>query len=360
MIRVGHSGRLTSRVAKVFTLNSEGLNVSRGFAALVVLGLPSVVLIALDEKTYHLSFIFGVLFVAQSDPGGEWSDRLRPIVGVAAAGTVLTALGYALGDDAWGLVLVTVFVVTFLCGLALQFGVHTAIAALLVNIWFLVALGLPASFDASHVASSAWAQALAWLIGSTYYIAMAFLGWLVRHRRAGVAPFPEIPVDNASVKLTRPLVLFGAIRAATVGIAAVIPFALHLPNANWIPIATIVAMKRSLDDSALIAEQRVVGTIIGAVTAVILLFTIDNQQLLQVAIILSCAIATSIKGVNYALYTAAIAVWVLMSSDLTHPHDLAEEGRRVLFTFIGVGFAMVVQVIANPLQKRSAPATPPT
>jgi hypothetical protein len=64
--------------------------------------------------------------------------------------------------------------------------------------------------------------------------------------------------------------------------------------------------------------------------------------------------------VNYALYCAAIACFVLVAMDLPHPSDLADEGRRVLFTFIGVGIAVVVTLIANELQKRHAPATPAT
>jgi hypothetical protein len=43
-----------------------------------------------------------------------------------------------------------------------------------------------------------------------------------------------------------------------------------------------------------------------------------------------------------------------------NPSDLADEGRRVLFTFLGVGIAVIVTLIANELQKRHAPATPAT
>ena len=63
---------------------------------------------------------------------------------------------------------------------------------------------------------------------------------------------------------------------------------------------------------------------------------------------------------NYALYCAAIAAAVLIGLDLPHPHNLGDEGRRVLFTFIGVGIAVVVMFLANLLQKRTAPAEPAT
>jgi uncharacterized membrane protein YgaE (UPF0421/DUF939 family) len=191
-------------------------------------------------------------------------------------------------------------------------------------------------------------------------VAVELIGWLVRRRRAGVSHFPEVPVDNAPKKLTRPVVLFAVIRAVAVAISVAIPFGLNLPNADWMPIATIVAMRSSLADSALFAEQRLAGAIIGAVTAALLLVTIDNKLALEVAIIIFCALAFSIRGVNYALYCAAVAAAVLIGLDLSHPHNLGDEGRRVLFTFIGVGIAVVVMFIANLLQKRLKPATAPT
>lgn len=44
--------------------------------------------------------------------------------------------------------------------------------------------------------------------------------------------------------------------------------------------------------------------------------------------------------------------------DLPHPSNLADEGRRVLFTFIGVGMAVVVLLLAGLMQKRTAKAAP--
>ena len=49
--------------------------------------------------------------------------------------------------------------------------------------------------------------------------------------------------------------------------------------------------------------------------------------------------------------------------DLPHPSNLTDEGRRILFTFVGVGIAVVVMFLADLLQKRTAkaaPQSPPT
>jgi hypothetical protein len=58
--------------------------------------------------------------------------------------------------------------------------------------------------------------------------------------------------------------------------------------------------------------------------------------------------------VNYAIYRAAIAGVVLIGMDLPHPTSLTDEVHRVLFTLAGVGIAVLVLLLANLLQKRSA------
>jgi Fusaric acid resistance protein-like len=163
----------------------------------------------------------------------------------------------------------------------------------------------PAAFAASHVSTSAWSQGLAWLTGSALWIAFAVIVWLARRRRAVVSHFPEIPGDTRPIKLTPPLVLFAVIRAAAVAIAVAIAVGLNLPNADWMPIATIVAMKPSLAQSVLFAEQRLAGAIIGAATAAPFLLAIDNKLVLVVAIIIFDAIAGSIAGVRASATAAA-------------------------------------------------------
>jgi len=124
------------------------------------------------------------------------------------------------------------------------------------------------------------------------------------------------------------------------------------------PIATIVAMKPTLQQSALIAEQRLAGTILGAAVAALFLMTVHNKYAVEAVIIVLGALSGAISAVNYALGTAASAGFVLIAADLPHPSNLAEEGRRVLFTFIGVGIAVVVLFLANLLQKHTAKAAP--
>jgi hypothetical protein len=62
--------------------------------------------------------------------------------------------------------------------------------------------------------------------------------------------------------------------------------------------------------------------------------------------------------INYALYCAAVAGFALIAMDLPHPTNLADEARRVGFTFIGVGIAVIVMLLADQLQKRTTKPAP--
>jgi uncharacterized membrane protein YgaE (UPF0421/DUF939 family) len=126
------------------------------------------------------------------------------------------------------------------------------------------------------------------------------------------------------------------------------------------PIATIVAMKSSLDQSTLVAEQRLIGATIGAAIASLCLLTIHSKYVLEAILVLLGAIGGSIRGVNHTLYAAAIAGCVLIASGVSHhPSNLGAEGQRVLYTSLGVGLALIVMLLVNQLQKNTAPKATP-
>jgi hypothetical protein len=350
---------LRAQAAKVFELNTKGINVPRGAVAAGALLITLVVVSALHrDDRYFLSVAFGLLFVALSDPGGEYLFRLRRMAAAGVIGALLTALGFGIGGDAWGFVVLAVFVVTVLAGLAINFDLHAFVAGVLLNVWFLIALatvvGLP-----SEVSAQPWNQALAWLIGSGIAIVLTFLMWLARGRSSQPSPLPEIPADIPPIKLSRPIMLFVLIRALAVAGSTAIAFGTQVSNADWMPLATLIAMKPNLQQSALRGAQRLVGAVLGAAIAAVFLVTVTSRHALEEVIILLVGAGISIYSVNYAFYTAAIAGAVLIALDLPHPTNLDAEGRRIFFTFAGVAIAVVVMFLADLLQKSKATTSAP-
>ncbi len=343
-----------SSMAKVFELDRKALNVPRAVAAAIVLLPVVIVLEVLDLPHYVVTVVFAVLYVGLSDPGGDFGHRAASMGVVALIGALLTLLGFAIGPEAWGLVVVAAFVVTMASGLAIKFGVHRFVALLLLNYWFLTAISVALGYELEGVATSAWSQALAWLAGSAFWIAFAGVFWLARGRESRPSPVPEIPGDVSPRKLTRPMILFALIRSIAVAIAVAIPFGLDLPEADWMPIATLVAMKPDLGQSTRAAEQRLAGAIVGALIAAVLLVAVDNRQVLEVAVVLIFTAGAAIRGVNYALYNAAIAAGVLIAIDLPHATNFTDEALRVLYTLLGVGLALLVMLLATQLGKRAA------
>jgi hypothetical protein len=349
-----------SWLSKVFEINPKGLNVKAALVILVVLGLPLIVMEALGWSVYWVNLAIAGLFVGLSDPGGEFRDRARRMGEFALIGAVLTALAYAIGDKAWELVVLAVFVVTLLSGLAIKFGPRRFAAGFLLNCWFVIAIGLPAAYVVNGDTSHTWGQVLAWLAGSALWIAFAWIMWLASGRGSRPAPVPGIPGDTSAQKLTKPIISFMVIRALAVSLATGIAFGLALHNAYWMPYATLISMKSNLEQSALRAEQRLIGAIIGAVIASLCILTINGTYALDVLIIVLGAIGGSVRGLNYTLYTAAIAGCVLISSAVSHhTSSLSTELQRVLYTLAGVGIAVIVMLLVTQLQKRAAkPASP--
>ena len=252
-----------SQMAKVFGAKWQEFSWRRGAILAVILGLLIIVGVLPHDRRYFLSAIFGALFLALADPGGKYGPRVARLAIFAVAGALLTALGFGIGADPWGWVVLAAFVATLLGGLAVKYGLHRFVAAYLLNAWFIIALGLPTllAFDYPRLYHSGlihvepWKQALAWLVGSALWIAYTFIVWLAQGRVAEPQPIAEIPGDISPRPLTRPLILFAVIRAVAAAIAVAIAFGLKLPDAYWMPIAAIIAMKPSLQQSALVAEQ---------------------------------------------------------------------------------------------------------
>ncbi|MFE1323519.1 FUSC family protein [Streptomyces sp. NPDC058735] len=361
-------GKAVTWLSKVFELNPSGLNWPRAVAFLDAALVPMFVFWAIEHEVYLLSALFGLLFAALSDPGGGYGHRALDIALFSLVGAGMTALAFSIGSGAWGWLVLVAFTVTLASGLTVAFGVRRFVNALLLNIWFIVAVGFEFGIhDQGHITSYVWAQVLSWTGGAALWITMTFLWWLARGRTDRSRPVSELPGDVSRRKLTRPLVLFAVIRAVVVAGTVALAFGLDLPYGSWIPIAAMIAMKPSLEQAALVATQRLTGALIGAVAAALLLWVPASEhglplfavyRGLEVVALVLLMHGAGIRFWNYTLYSAAIAAGALVLVDLPQPSDNAAEGYRVLWTLCGVGISLVVMLLAGLLAQRTA-RTPP-
>jgi uncharacterized membrane protein YccC len=359
-----HIGKVKTWLAELFALNTAALNWPRGVMFLDVALVPLVVFWAIGHEQYLLSSIFAAFLIIVADPGGAIGPRTLRLTIFALTGAGVTALGFGLGTVAWGWLVLAAFLVTLVAGLAVMFGVHVVVAALLLNVWFIIAIAVgQALHSQADVSDHTWAQVAAWAGGSALWIAVTFVVWLVTGRRDMSQPFAEIPADTARRKLTRPVIAFSVLRALAIAGAFALEYGLNLSHGYWLPIATIVALKPSLHQSTVMSAQRVIGALIGAIAAGLLLLipsAVNGLQLfavdrgLEVVAIVLFIHAVAIRTWNYALYTAAVAAAVLTLIDLLQPTDYSAEGYRVAWTLAGVAIGVSVMLLAGLLSKRTA------
>ena len=366
MTSAGMRDRFAEWLSKLFAFDTSALNWGRGALALDVMLVPLVFFWSYGHEVYLLSALFGAIFSLVIDPGGAYRQRVLRMALFGLLGAGLTALGFGLGGHAWGWLVLLTFAVTLVCSLAIVGGVHAFVSGLILNVWFIIALGVEFSLhQQSRVTSYVWAQVAAWAAGSALWIAVTFIIWLIRRRDEAPAPVPEIPGDTTPRKLSRSIVAFALIRALALSGAVAIAFGANLSHALWVPIATVIAMRPNLESSTLISVQRLIGALIGAVAAGLLLLIPANEHgarlvaidfgLTVVAIVLFMH-GAAIRFCNYALYTAAIAAGVLTIGDLTQPSNYSAEGYRVLWTLVGVAIGVAVMVLTQLLARRKANA----
>jgi hypothetical protein len=364
-----HHGKVMSWLSKVFELNPAGLNWPRAVLFLDVALVPLVVFWSIGHEVYLLSALFGVLFAWLADPGGGYAYRASRTAVFALIGAGLTALGFGIGGDAWGWLVLAAFAVTLAGGLAVTFGVRRFATASLLNLWFIVTLGVAFSFHHYvRITSYTWAQTLAWIGGAALWILVTFIEWLIRGREDRPQPVAELPGDTSRRKLTPPVIMFAVIRALVIAGTVALAFGLNLPHGYWLPIAAMVAMKPSLQQAALIAAQRMAGALIGAAAAALLLLIPANETGsrlfaitlgLEVVALVLLMHGAATRFWNYALYTGAIAAGVLILIDLPQPSNYSAEGYRLLWTLCGVAIGVLVMLIAGLLARRRAAKAPP-
>jgi hypothetical protein len=184
-----------SWLTKVFELSPAGPNWPRAVLFLDIALVPLVLFWAIGHEEYLLSALFGLMFAWLADPGGSFGYRAAHTGVFALIGAGVTALGFGIGGDAWGWLVLAAFAFTLAAGLMAMFGVHRFVAAYLLNVWFIVTLGVAFSFHhQSRITSYTWAQTAAWAGGG------GTVDRIDLHRMADPRAHRQAPADRGTAR----------------------------------------------------------------------------------------------------------------------------------------------------------------
>jgi hypothetical protein len=345
--------------ANLFEFKTEKLNWGSGLRVVVALFVPLIVLGALGLTQYWPAVSFGALFVGISDimtlkaPIGY---RMRRLGIITLAGALLTALGLVLGVN-WVLAVLGTFVISLLLGASLAWGKPAALAGYLLTIWFVVSLSIQGG------APQALPQALAWLIGGALYMLLA----LVRFKRQpspseavqGTAPSQSpkslFATYFALFRFTNPPFQFVLLKALAVTVGSAIGLGFGIPYAHWIPIFTLAILQPDPTETLNIFLQRLIGTIVAAALAGVLLVSVHNQPLIALIAIVFAFLAIAMHEANMLIYIFFSTAVILILLDFSTPGSLTDVWARVLDVTIGALIAvLVVFLFIRPSQKKES------
>jgi Fusaric acid resistance protein-like len=260
----------------------------------------------------------------------RWQLLCAPLIGVAAALGVLSSSTVALAVA--GMALVAGF-----AGYFVAVSLRMAIAGLSCVLAFLIAQGLFLDPE------DAW-RALAYGIGGGLVQAFtALVAWVVSDReREGFelrsAAAETLAKLRAGLSLRsasmRHALRFGGALALGVAIYRIAGFDNH---GYWVPLTILFVLKPEANQTAERIAMRAAGTVIGLVLATALAEILGDAAIPSTIVLtLAAALAYALLAIEYALFTTAITVYVVLLTDTLGSGAFDAAGERGLGTVIGI------------------------
>lgn len=342
------------RASPLFAIGPAELGpaLRRGFLLAVPVGVAVAFEFGFDAPTKG-AIATGALLAAfpgmdaAAAPRAAWQAACAPAIGIAAALGVLSSQSAPLAVLAMGLV-------GALAGYGFAYSFRLAIFGLSTALALMVAQGffLPAS-DAL--------PGLLWgTVGGLTQVLWSLLVWVVYERCARAEPSGW---DTAAVRaaLRSNLTLASdsfrhAIRFGTcLALGVAVYRAFDMDNHGfWIPLTILFVMRPDRDETYLRLALRAVGTALGLIVATALAETVGEQTAVVVVVLfLAAALAYGLLTVQYALFTAAITIYVVLMVDVLGESALDAAWLRALGTAIGIAIAFLAWLVwPKPKQGR--------
>lgn len=135
----------------------------------------------------------------------------------------------------------------------------------------------------------------------------------------------------------------------TVVFAYILGSYLDIKNAYWIILTLVVIMRPNYGLTKERSQNRIIGTIIGAIVAALIIFITQNTIVYGVLAIVSLMFAFSLIQQSYKAGAAFVTMQVVFIYSLLQPNALEVVGYRVLDTVIGAILAVIANYLLWPL-----------
>lgn len=330
---------IASRLPDAWGLRGEPLPaLRRGLLVAAPVGFALVLDLWLDDKLAGAvgTAILICGFVAFDAPARvrvRWHLLNTPFVGLAAGLGVLSSTSTPL-------VIAAMAMVATLSGYLVAVSLRMAIGGLTATLAVLIAQGLYLpSGDAGEAV-------LIGMGGSLAQAATAAIAWLVsdREREAfslAAAARETLARLSASVSLRAPAMRhalrFGA--AMAIGVA-IYRFADYRDHGYWVPLTILFVLKPDPDQTMERIAMRAVGTVLGLAAATLFAEAFTNDVVpTTIVLTLAAAFAYALLAVEYALFTTAITIYVVLLTDTVGSDPFDAAGERALGTAIGIAVA---------------------
>jgi hypothetical protein len=280
---------------------------------------------------------------APAGPRAAWQAAAAPLIGIAAALGILTTGSAPLAVLAMGLLGAA-------AGYCFSVSLRLAIFGLSVSLALMVAQGL-------FLPVSDAAPALLYAtLGGLMQALWSLLVWVFADRTAddeesGWNTQATLVALRSNLRLDSPnarhALRFGV--ALAVGVALYRLLDLHV-HGFWIPLTILFVMRPEIGETHKRLVLRAIGTVIGLVIATAAAEAFRGDDLINGAILtVAAALTFGLLTVQYALFTAAITVYVVLLADTIGEPAWEAADERTIGTALGILIAFLAFAIwPNP------------
>jgi hypothetical protein len=334
------------RASPLFAIGpaEPGPALRRGFLLAVPVGVCLAIELGFDAPTKG-AVATGALLAAfpgmdaPAAPRAAWQAAAAPAIGLAAALGILSSQSGALAVLAMGLV-------GALAGYCFAYSLRLAIFGLSVSLALMIGQGF-------FLPVSETLPALLWgTVGGLSQVLWSLLVWIAYERGAREEPSgwdtrAVLAALRSNLSLEsdsfRHAIRFGAALATGVAVYRIVDMENH---GFWIPLTILFVMRPDRDETYLRLVLRAVGTALGLIVATALAETVGGSIAVVVVLLtLAAALSYGMLTVQYALFTAAITVYVVLMVDTLGEPALEAAGLRALGTAIGIAIAFLAWLV---------------